>query len=164
MTEAFPIIVKIIVTITKEEEKLHKDIAKVLLAMIELRCDYNNLAKERAMPRKKPNKSHKEPEAEVFPNNPTHTMEYEYDADFAKDKYEDDGCTKDYNESSTISGGITHITCMHSICKGFTAMKRGESPMMAVVPCVRRLPARVQARQRFLLYDNACQARKGAER
>ena len=30
-------------------------------------------------------------------------------------------------------------------------------------PCTRRLPNRVKAGHRFLLYDNACQARKGAE-
>ena len=40
----------------------------------------------------------------------------------------------------------------------------GESAKMLVNPCVTRLPQRVQARRRFLLYDNACQARSYAER
>ena len=43
-------------------------------------------------------------------------------------------------------------------------MKRGESVDMIIHPCVSRLPQRVKARRRFLLYDNACQARKFAER
>ena len=43
-------------------------------------------------------------------------------------------------------------------------MKRGESVEMIVHPLVSRLPQRVRARRRFLLYDNACQARKFAER
>ena len=62
-------------------------------------------------------------------------MEYDANkADGLKDDGgdEDKGCNKDYNESSTISGGITHVTCQHSITKGFTAMRKGESPMMAV--------------------------------
>ena len=40
----------------------------------------------------------------------------------------------------------------------------GESVDMIIHPCVSRLPQRVKARRRFLLYDNACQARKFAER
>ena len=164
LTEAFPFIVKVVSLISKENKKIPVDISEIILSMMDLRVEYNQLAKERAMPRKKPDKKHKEAGADVFPNYPIHTMDYEYEADSKKDKHEDDGCNKDYNESASISGGITHITCKHSICKGFTAMKRGESPLMAVAPCVRRLPARVQARHRYLLYDNACQARKGAER
>ena len=35
---------------------------------------------------------------------------------------------------------------------------------MIVQPVVSRLPQRVQARRRYLLYDNACQARRYAER
>ena len=73
-------------------------------------------------------------------------------------------CNKIYNEAATITGGITHLTCKHAIIKGFTAMKRGESVEMIVQPIVSRLPQRVQARRRFLLYDNACQARRFSER
>ena len=40
----------------------------------------------------------------------------------------------------------------------------GESVDMIIHPCVSRLPRHVKARRRFLLYDNACQARKFAER
>ena len=43
-------------------------------------------------------------------------------------------------------------------------MKKGESVKMIVSPCVTRLPPRVQAKIRFLLYDNACKARSYAER
>ena len=77
---------------------------------------------------------------------------------------EKEACNKDYNESSKFTGGITHLTCNHNIVKGFTAMKRGESVKQIVNPCVTRLPRRVQARRRFLIYDNACQARSYTER
>ena len=43
-------------------------------------------------------------------------------------------------------------------------MQKGESPLMIINPVVRRFPNRVQARQRFLIYDNACMARKCGER
>ena len=59
---------------------------------------------------------------------------------------------------------ITQLTCKHAIVKGFTSMKRGESVAMIVQPIVSRLPQRVQTWRRFFLYDNACQARRYAER
>ena len=71
-----------------------------------------------------------EPLAEVYPNKPIHTMNIMYHADKIKDKDDDGGCHKDYNESPTITGGLTHITCMHSITKEFTALNRGESPLL----------------------------------
>ena len=87
-----------------------------------------------------------------------------YTADSKSDKSEEkEMCNKIYNEAATITGGITHITCKHGVVKGFTAMKRGESVEMIVQPIVSRLPQRVQARRRYLLYDNACQARRYAE-
>ena len=67
-------------------------------------------------------------------------------------------------EATTITGCITNLTCKQAIVKGFTAMKRGESVEMIVQPIVSRLPQIVQARRRCLLYDNACQARRFAER
>ena len=103
--------------------------------------------------------------AQVYPFYQVHSMQNIYEADSKADKSDDkDECNKIYNEAATITGGITHITCNHSVVKGFTAMKRGESVAMIVQPCVSRLPQRVQARRRFLLYDNACQAKKYVER
>ena len=52
----------------------------------------------------------------------------------------------------------------YCITKGFTAMQKGESPAMIVDPIVRRFPKRVKAKKRFLIYDNACMARKVSER
>ena len=103
-------------------------------------------------------------EAQVYPFYPAHTLNNVYTADSKKDKSEEEACNKDYNESSKFTGGITHLTCNHNIVKGFTAMKRGESVKQIVNPCVTRLPRRVQARRRFLIYDNACQARSYTER
>ena len=51
-----------------------------------------------------------------------------------------DDCNNIYNESATITGGITHKTCQHGRVKGFTAMKRGESVDMIVHTCIARLP------------------------
>ena len=39
-----------------------------------------------------------------------HTMDNKYHADKIKDKDDDGGCNKDYNESPTKTGGLTHIT------------------------------------------------------
>ena len=125
---------------------------------------FDELARKNAVPRKKPIKGFSEPLAEVYPNNPIHTMDNKYHADKIKDKDEDGGCNKDYNESPTITGGLTHITCMHSITKGFTALHRGESPLLVLGPALRRLPPKVQAGKRVFLYDNACKAHKSALR
>jgi hypothetical protein len=67
-----------------------------------------------AVPRKKPIKGFSEPLVEVYPNNPIHTMDNKYPADKIKDK--------------DVTGGLTHITCINSITKGFNALHRGESP------------------------------------
>ena len=118
------------------------------------------MARRNTVPRIKPNSYFTEPIAEVYPNNPVHTMENVYRAD----KEKDGGCNKDYNECPTITGGLTHITCMHNITKGFTALHRGESPLLVLGPAMRRLPQRVQAAKRVFLYDNACKAHKSALR
>ena len=74
------------------------------------------MARQRAVPRKAPVGN--PVEAEVYPYYPAHTVNHEYEADGKVDKNEDDGCSKDYNECATFTGGITHITCSHSIVKG----------------------------------------------
>ena len=77
--------------------------------------------------KKKPGSGFSPPECEIYPLFPIHTMEYAYEADDKPDEGDSEHCNKDYNESATISGGITHITCQHSICKGFTAIGKGTS-------------------------------------
>ena len=71
-------------------------------------------------------------------------MDNQYKEDKDKDINEDVGCNKDYNKSPNITGGLTHITCIHNITKGFTALHRGDSPLIILSPSLRRLPVRVQ--------------------
>ena len=66
--------------------------------MVNLRFKFNDLARRNAVPRIKPNSDFTEPIAEVYPNNPVHTMENVYRADKEKDSNEDGGCNKYYNE------------------------------------------------------------------
>ena len=132
--------------------------------MIELREDFNRLAEERAVKRTKPKKDYESSKVEIYPNNPEHTMENVYKADTKKDKTEDKSCEKIYNSKSTITGGITHISCHHGIVKGFTALHRGESPLNVLAPALGRLPVRVKAKARYFIYDNGCAAHKCALR
>ena len=164
LTNAFPIITKIMKLILKHEKTTFLPLAVVdiITAAVDLKKQYNTKARDRAVPRREPSKQ--SVEAQVYPFYPAHTLNNVYTADSKKDKSEEEACNKDYNESSKFTGGITHLTCNHNIVKGFTAMKRGESVKQIVNPCVTRLPRRVQARRRFLIYDNACQARSYTER
>ena len=165
ITNAFPVIIKIFQNILAYERSkyLPEDVACILKCMLDLKSSYNDLARERTVPRKKP--EGKPTECQVYPYYPVHTVKNTYLADSKSDKSEEkETCNKIYNEAATMTGGITHLTCQHGVVKGFTAMKRGESVEMIVQPVVSRLPQRVQARRRYLLYDNACQARRYAER
>ena len=100
----------------------------------------------------------------VYPAYPTHTEQELFHADSNKDKDEDIICQKVYPESGGITGGISHVTCVHGITKGFTAMKKGESPGMFTDVLVKRLPQRVKAKRRYFIYDNSCNCHKYAVR
>ena len=143
---------------------LPDDVTQILHVLIKLKKEYDSKARSRAAPRINPGEDHTEAEAAVYPNLPVHTMDYRYAADNKRDETDDSSCNKEYNESPSITRGIIHISCKHSITKGFTAMQKGESPLMIVVPIIRRFSKRVQAKQRFLIYDNPCMARKCGER
>ena len=136
LTESFPLPVRMIQQIHKEEGCVPSDVGMIFQEMINLKRAYSTLVQERAVPRIQPTPEHKEPVSEVWPGWPLHTLEYEYEVDKRRNDDEDDedekGCNKYYNECSTISGGITHVTCCHQITKGFTAMRKGESPLMAL--------------------------------
>ena len=133
--------------------------------MIELRNKFNKLACERAVPRIKPTETFIQPEAEVYPNNPIHTQLHKYKGDLTgADEEDPSSCNKAFNESSTITGGITHITCIHGITKGFSALHHGESPLQVVYPIIQRLAPRVQAKKRIFIYDFACRAQQSALR
>ena len=90
LTEAFPLIVKIIKQILEyEEEKnfLPEDVTLILHAMLDLKSSYTKLARERAVPRKQP--ATKGPDAQVYPFYPVHSVKNNYAADYKPDKTDD---------------------------------------------------------------------------
>ena len=73
-------------------------------------------------------------------------MDIDYKTDLKKDKDDDDiECNKQFESSSSISGGIGTVTCQHKITKGFRIIERGESPQLFLHSILRRLPAKVKA-------------------
>ena len=104
------------------------------------------------------------PLAKIFPNYPIHTMENKYHADGKDDKTEVKDCEKAFQSSSSISGGIGTVTCNHKVTKGFRAIENGESPIMFCQSLLRRLPSKVQAHKRVVVYDFACKMHKCALR
>ena len=52
-------------------------------------------------------------------------------------------CHKEYPEASGITGGLGHITCMHGVTKGYTAMESGESPALFAKTVFKRLPKKI---------------------
>ena len=168
--DCFPVLAKSFKSIldleNKEnnDNKLPKDVVTIVKLMVQLRYDFNDLARKLAPPRITPSSGWESPSAEVYPGYPTHTMENQYFADQSKDKDEDKNCEKNYYESPHITGGISHVTCKHGIVKGFTCMASGESPQMFLNVLLRRLPRKVRAKRRVFLYDNSCNAMKIALR
>ena len=151
----FPYLTRIISEIKclKGGPFLSVEVSEVFLSMISLHEDFNAISYERAVKRTKPKTTYKPCIAECYPNNPEHTMENQYEADTKRDRTEDKKCEKSYNSKATITGGLTHLSCHHGIVKGFTALQRGESPLLIVGPALRRLPSRVKANRRFFIYD-----------
>ena len=56
------------------------------------------------------------------------------------------------------------MTCQHKITKGFRIIERGESPQLFLHSILRRLPAKVKAGKRVVVYDFACKMQKCALR
>ena len=98
--------------------------------------------------------------AEVYPGLPQHSSNEKFFADKNKDPGEIKSCHKEYPEASGITGGLGHITCMHGITKGYTAMKSGESPALFAKSVFKRLPQKVKAEKRVFVYDNCCNFHK----
>jgi hypothetical protein len=165
-THAFPYIARILKSFLDHHSAqfLPQHLTKLFLSLLKLREQFDIKSEERAVKRTKPKQGHKPSTVEIYPNNPEHTLENTYAADFKQDKTEDQSCSKEYNSKSTITGGLTHITCEHGVVKGFTALHRGESALKVLAPALRRLPKRVQAEHRYFIYDNACQSHKSALR
>ena len=169
---SFPIVMKIIQDILEEENKnesvqnhfLPNDVSDVLKEMIRIRIKFDKLSRSLAVARKEPPKDFKPPVADVFPDYDIHTMDNQYKADQYKDKDENVDCRKEFESSSSISGGIGTVTCNHKITKGFRVMERGESPQLFLHSLVRRLPSKVKAKRRVVVYDFACKMHKCALR
>jgi hypothetical protein len=126
VTEAFPVVAKIITQISKKENTSFPpiDVTKIIAEMVNLKMMYNTKMRKTAQPRKKPAENHKSAKAEVYPNLPIQTMKTKFAADKKSDKGEEKApCGKYFNESPSISGGFTHITCKHGICKGDAARR-----------------------------------------
>ena len=162
----FPIITECIKDILESENSkdrhfLPPDVSSILKNMIKLRFEFDKLSKKVAAPRTKPKPGFVEPIADYFPNYAIHTMENTYKADRKQGLSEDkDDCEKQFNSASTITGGIGTLTCNHKITKGFRAIRNGESPVIFCHSILRRLPAKVQAHKRVVVYDFACQMHK----
>ena len=162
----FPIITECIKDIleaenSKERHFLPTDVSSIFKNMIKLRFEFDKLSKKVASPRVKPGPGFVEPLADYFPNYSIHTKENIYKADTKPNPVEDDeDCEKHFNSTSSITGGIGSVTCNHKITKGFRAIRRGESPVMFCHSILRRLPAKVQAHKRVVVYDFACQMHK----
>ena len=171
LQDSMPIITESIYQIMEYEKQIFVDkdnflpesITDLLKAMVDFKLHYDQKAYELdgQIP---PKATQSDPLAEVYPAYPTHTEQELFHADSNKDKDEDIICQKVYPESGGITGGISHVTCVHGITKGFTAMKKGESPGMFTDVLVKRLPQRVKAKRRYFIYDNSCNCHKYAVR
>ena len=166
LTYAFPYVARMVSDMLTFHSSsfLPSHLAKFMLSLLKFRDVFDQKAEKRALKRTKPKANHKSALVEVFPNNPEHTVENTYAADLQEDKTEDRSCSKAYNSKFDITGGLTHISCEHNVVKGFTALFKGESALKVLGPVVRRLPARVQAKERFFIYDNSCASHKSALR
>ena len=82
--------INIILAIMKEQGTayLPDNATWIIQEIVNLRISFDDLARKNAVPRKKPIKGFSEPLAEVYPNNPIHTMDNKYHAGMIKDKYE----------------------------------------------------------------------------
>ena len=159
----FPIITECMKNILEAENLkqncfLPPDVSAILKNMVKLRFQFDKQSRKVAAPRTKPKLDFVEPIADFFPNYPIHTMENIYKADSKPS--EDDDCEKNFMGASSISGGIGTLTCSHKITKGFRAIKKGESPVIFCHSILRRLPDKVKAHKRVVVYDFACKMHK----
>ena len=140
------------------------DVSLLFKEMIRLEHDFDRLSQKVAAPRQPPHERFVPPRADVFPDYPIHTMDNKYKADQVKDKNDEGDCNKLFQSSSFITGGIGTVTCNHKITKGFRIIEKEESPQIFLHSILRRLPAKVQASRRVVIYDFACKMHKCALR
>ena len=128
--------------------------------MIKLRFQFDTNSRRLAAPRTAPNSTYKPPLSDFFPSYPVHTMENVYKADKKKDATEINDCEKRFTSATSITGGIGTVSCNHKITKGFRAIQKGESPILFCHSLLRRLPEKVKAHKRVVIYDFACKMHK----
>ena len=163
----FPIIIECIKHILDKENScktkiypfLPTDVSVILKNMIKLRFQFDRLSRKVAAPRVVPKPTFAPPKADCFSSYPIHTMENVYKADKKSDEDEDD-CEKNFASTASISGGIGTVSCNHKITKGFRAIQKGESPVIFCHSLLRRLPEKVKAHKRVVVYDFACKMHK----
>ena len=163
----FPIILECIKPILDKENAsrdkknrfLPTDVSVILRNMVKLRIKFDKLSHKVAAPRKPPPSNFVPPKADCFSSYPIHTMENHYKADKKSDENEDD-CEKKFESAASISGGIGTVSCNHKITKGFRAIQKGESPVIFCHSLLRRLPEKVKAHKRVVIYDFACKMHK----
>ena len=163
----FPVILDCIRNILETERRTNKnqsflppDVSAIIKNMIYLRFEFDKQSRRVAQPRSSPNPGFVEPLADFFPCYNIHTMENIYKADKKSDSPESDECDKHFNATSSISGGIGTLSCNHKITKGFRAIRKGESPVIFCHSILRRLPEKVKAHKRVVIYDFACKMHK----
>ena len=159
---SFPVIMDCIKSILESEVEdrskpfLPHDVSIIIQRMIQLRFRFDIQSRKVAQPRTKPNQGFSEPVADFFPSYPIHTMKNLYKVDLHKDALDTDDCDKNFKSSKSISGGIATVSCNHKITKGFRAIRKGESPVDFCQSIFRRLPEKVKAHKRVVVYDFAC--------
>ena len=164
----FPVITECIKNILEVEKLkphsntpfLPSDVSLIIKNMIKLRFEFDKQSRSVAPPRNSPSAGFLEPLADFFPSYPIHTIENVYKADSRPDPSESDECEKEFGAATSISGGIGTLSCNHRITKGFRAIKKGESPVFFCHSILRRLPEKVKAHKRVVIYDFACKMHK----
>ena len=166
---SFPVLIECMKGILKTESSittkcsafLPHDVSVILKNMVKLRYDFDKKSRKVAVARKPPNEEFKAPLADFFPAYSIHTMENAYKADTkAETNTANDDCEKNFNSASSISGGLGTVSCNHKITKGFRAIQKGESPALFCHSLFRRLPRKVKAHKRVVIYDFACKLHK----
>lgn len=165
---SFPILVDCMKSVLKVENArrmennpyLPCDVSALLKNMIKLRFEFDRKSRKVAVPRTTPTSDFEPPKVDFFPSYPIHTMENIYAADKKADTTESDDCEKNFSSTTSISGGIGTLSCNHKITKGFRAIRKGESPVDFGHSIFRRLPEKVKAHKRVVIYDFACKMQK----
>ena len=168
MINNFPVIIECIKNVLASENTkavknspfLPTDVSTVFRNMVKLRFKFDKMSRQVAAPRVTPAHGFEPPKADYFPGYPIHTMENHYAAEEKYEPIESDNCEKQFNSTSSISGGIGTVSCNHKITKGFRAIRKGESPIIFCHSLLRRLPRKVRAKKRVVIYDFACKLHK----